>query len=75
LPPSVEEIDNEDKDCDRESKRTRVGTSKVWDHFTKNCIKDGKENAKCNGCGAKYVASGTKIGTSKCCVICQSVRS
>ena len=64
LPPSVEEIENEDKDCDRESKRPRVGTSKVWDHFTKIGIKDGKEKAKCNGCGAEYVVGGTKIGTS-----------
>jgi len=30
----------------------------------KNGIKDGKEKAKCNGCGAEYVVGGTKIGTS-----------
>jgi len=65
LPPSVEEIGNKDKYCDRESKRPRVGTSKIWDHFTKkNGIKEGKEKAKYNWCGAKYVAYGTKIGTS-----------
>jgi len=39
LPPSVEEIENEDKNCDRESKRPRVGTSKVGDHFTKKWYK------------------------------------
>ena len=64
LPPIIEENDNEGTDFDRESKRPRGTTSKVWDHFTKNGIKDGKEKAKCNACGAEYVAGGTKVGTS-----------
>ena len=64
MSPTIKEIENEDKDCDRESKRPRIGTSKVWDRFTKIGIKDGKEKAKWNGCGAEYVARGTKIGTS-----------
>jgi len=76
LPPSIEEIENEGKDFDRESKRPRGTTSKVWDHFTKICVKNGKERAKCKSCGVKYVTGGTKIGTltmlhhlSKCVVL------
>ncbi|XP_017423437.1 zinc finger BED domain-containing protein RICESLEEPER 2-like [Vigna angularis] len=63
-PPNIEDIENEDKDFDRESKRPRLSTSKVWDHFMKIGIKDGKEKAKCNACGTEYVAGGMKIGTS-----------
>jgi len=44
LPPTVEEIDNEGTNFGRESKRPRETTSKVWDHFTKIGIKEGKEN-------------------------------
>jgi len=41
LPPTIEEIDNEATNFGRESKRPRGTTSKVWDHFTKNGIKEG----------------------------------
>jgi len=44
LPPTVEEIDNEGTNFGRESKRPRGTTSKVWDHFTKIGIKEGKGN-------------------------------
>ena len=57
LPPTTEEIDNEGTNFGRESKIPRGTTSKVWDHFTKNGIKEGKEKAKCNACGAKYVST------------------
>jgi len=58
LPSIIEEIDNEGTNIDRESKRPRGTTSKVWNHFTKIGIKEGKEKAKCNACGAKYVSGG-----------------
>ena len=64
LPPITEENENEGNDFDRESKRPRGTTSKVWDHFTKIVIKNGKEKAKFNACGAEYVFGGTKVGTS-----------
>jgi len=64
LPPTVEEIDNEGTNFGRESKRPRETTSKVWDHFTKIGIKEGKEKAKCNACGSEYVYGGSNIGTS-----------
>jgi len=43
LPPITEENENEGTDFDRESKRPRGTISKVWDHFTKISIKDGKK--------------------------------
>jgi len=39
LPPTIEENENEDMDFDRESKRPRETTSKVWDHFIKKWYK------------------------------------
>ena len=63
LPPTVEENENEGMNFDRESKRPRGTTSKVWDHFTKIGIKDHKEKAKCNACGAEYISGGTKVRT------------
>jgi len=65
LSPTIEEIDNEDTNFGRESKRPRGTTSKVWDHFTKIGIKEGKEKAKCNACDAEYVSGGSNIGTSE----------
>lgn len=46
IPEKTKNVNN-----DRASKRPRITTSKVWDHFTKIGIIDGKEKAKCNHCG------------------------
>ena len=53
-PPDFEQPDG---------KRTRANTSSVWKDFTKIGLEeDGKERAKCNGCGNKYVI-GRNSGT------------
>ena len=57
-------IESSAAETDRASKKAKTCTSDVWKHFTKIGIKDGKEKAKCNGCGQEYVVGGTKIGTS-----------
>ena len=47
-----------------DGKRTRANTSSVWKYFTKIGLEeDGKERAKCNSCGRKYVIGGNS-GTS-----------
>ncbi|KAJ1415435.1 Zinc finger, BED-type [Sesbania bispinosa] len=56
--------EKESGDVEREGKRLKTFTSEVWKHFTKIGVKDGKEKAKCNTCGQKYVIGGSKIGTS-----------
>ena len=61
---TIEEIDNEATNFGRESNRPRETTSKVWGHFTKIGIKEGKEKEKCNACGAEYVSGGSNIGIS-----------
>nr|GMD42790.1 zinc finger BED domain-containing protein RICESLEEPER 2-like [Ipomoea batatas] len=45
-------------------KRVKTTTSDVWKSFSKIGLVDGKEKAKCNGCGKLYVVSGSQYGTS-----------
>ena len=45
-------------------KKPKTCTSDVWKSFTKIGVVDGKEKAKCNGCGKEYVIGSSKIGTS-----------
>jgi len=45
-------------------KRSKTASSEVWKSFTKMGIVDGKEKAKCNGCGKEYVIGSNKYGTS-----------
>jgi len=60
-PPSIY---NESNDVEKESKKANTCTSKVWNYFSKIGLKYGKEKAKCNARGKKYVIGGTEIGTS-----------
>jgi len=61
--PKSPSINNEDNEVQKESKKAKTSTFEVWQYFSKVGVKDGKEKAKCNARGEKYVNGGTKIGT------------
>lgn len=42
------------------AKKAKATTSNVWKYFSKIGIVDGREKAKCNGCGTLYTIGGMK---------------
>nr|GMC95609.1 zinc finger BED domain-containing protein RICESLEEPER 2-like [Ipomoea batatas] len=61
--PSIEEVEQPNSE-EPKPKRAKSTTSDVWKSFTKIGMVDGKEKAKCNGCGKEYIVGGIRYGTS-----------
>nr|GMD28139.1 zinc finger BED domain-containing protein RICESLEEPER 2-like [Ipomoea batatas] len=61
--PSIEEVEQPNSE-EPKPKRPKSTTSDVWKSFTKIGVVDGKEKAKCNGCGKEYIVGGIRYGTS-----------
>nr|GLL21419.1 uncharacterized protein LOC109182641 [Ipomoea trifida] len=61
--PSIEEVEQPNSE-EPKPKRAKSTTFDVWESFTKIGMVDGKEKAKCNGCGKEYTFGGIRYGTS-----------